>query len=573
MNCWSSSPTIKNCIFTENPAGGIIIDGGDPAIISCTFIDCDNPGLMVYSDAEPTVRDCVFALCGYSGYYSTYSGGTIINCLFYENDCAYGGGGLFLAQSNPDITNCTILDNSAGSGGGGIHCEPPASPVITNTIVRGNLPTEIHGGSPSVTYCNVLGGYAGVGNIDADPCFVDAANHDYRPDAGSPCIDAGDNTALPFGVTLDLAGNARFVDDPYTEDTGHGLPPIVDIGAYEYQADATGLRVLPNEGFASEGPNGGPFIPDSITYTVKSYGPSPVIFSASKSAPWLDIDTTGGPLDPGESVEVTVSINDLANDLDNGLHEDTIEFVNETTHDGDTTRPVTLDVGVPIPMIAFNLDEDPLWTVQGEWAFGQPTGQGGTQHGYPDPTSGATGENVLGVNLNGDYSTTPGGPWYVTTHPLDCSQLTQVSLHFQRWLNTDYQPFASATLELSADGADWIMLWENGSGEIAENAWFEQAYDIADLADGQPTVYIRWGYKVGTGAWSYSGWNIDDIEIWGVPPMPDCPADFDDDGDVDSADLLFLLGAWGTPNGDVDGDGDTDTADLLALLGAWGECP
>ena len=52
-----------------------------------------------------------------------------------------------------------------------------------------------------------------------------------------------------------------------------------------------------------------------------------------------------------------------------------------------------------------------------------------------------------------------------------------------------------------------------------------------------------------------------------------CPADFDGDGDVDTADLLFLLGAWGTPNGDVDGDGDTDTADLLALLAAWGECP
>ena len=51
------------------------------------------------------------------------------------------------------------------------------------------------------------------------------------------------------------------------------------------------------------------------------------------------------------------------------------------------------------------------------------------------------------------------------------------------------------------------------------------------------------------------------------------PADFADDDDVDAADLLFLLAAWGTPDGDVDGDGDTDTADLLALLGAWGECP
>jgi hypothetical protein len=64
---------------------------------------------------------------------------------------------------------------------------------------------------------------------------------------------------------------------------------------------------------------------------------------------------------------------------------------------------------------------------------------------------------------------------------------------------------------------------------------------------------------------------VDDVLIWGVDE--DCPADFDGDGDVDTADLLYLLGAWGTGDGDVDGDGDTDTADLLALLAAWGECP
>jgi len=59
----------------------------------------------------------------------------------------------------------------------------------------------------------------------------------------------------------------------------------------------------------------------------------------------------------------------------------------------------------------------------------------------------------------------------------------------------------------------------------------------------------------------------------GIPDECECPADFDGDGDVDTADLLFLLGAWGTPDGDVDGDGDTDTSDLLALLAAWGDCP
>jgi hypothetical protein len=54
---------------------------------------------------------------------------------------------------------------------------------------------------------------------------------------------------------------------------------------------------------------------------------------------------------------------------------------------------------------------------------------------------------------------------------------------------------------------------------------------------------------------------------------PACPGDLDDDGDVDTADLLHLIAYWGTGSGDIDGDGDTDTADLLALLAAWGDCP
>jgi hypothetical protein len=62
------------------------------------------------------------------------------------------------------------------------------------------------------------------------------------------------------------------------------------------------------------------------------------------------------------------------------------------------------------------------------------------------------------------------------------------------------------------------------------------------------------------------------IDLYLRNHLVDCPADFDGDGDVDTADLLYLLAAWGSPDGDVDGDGDTDTADLLALLAAWGPC-
>jgi hypothetical protein len=53
-----------------------------------------------------------------------------------------------------------------------------------------------------------------------------------------------------------------------------------------------------------------------------------------------------------------------------------------------------------------------------------------------------------------------------------------------------------------------------------------------------------------------------------------CPADLNDDGLVDAADLGILLGAWGTTgsSADLNADGAVNGADLSVILGAWGPC-
>jgi hypothetical protein len=53
----------------------------------------------------------------------------------------------------------------------------------------------------------------------------------------------------------------------------------------------------------------------------------------------------------------------------------------------------------------------------------------------------------------------------------------------------------------------------------------------------------------------------------------ECTAsDFDNNGEVNIADLLQLIAAWGNSTGveDLDNDGDVDVADLLILIGDWG---
>jgi len=90
------------------------------------------------------------------------------------------------------------------------------------------------------------------------------------------------------------------------------------------------------------------------------------------------------------------------------------------------------------------------------------------------------------------------GPHYLTAGPFDCSSYANVKLQFARWLNTDQADFVDATVEMSSDGTSWSTIWAyaNPEVELTDDAWSVVTYDIADRADHQPHVYIRWSYNV-----------------------------------------------------------------------------
>lgn len=195
----NSSPTLTNMVFSGNMAQG--------------------PGGAMYNkNSNPTLTNVVFsgnAANAGGGMENNTSHPTLINITFSGNSAVYGGGVSNIGNSNPTLTNCILWDNSAGIGGPQIYDDGT--------------------GATTVTYSDVQGDYLGTGNINADPLFVDAANGNLRLQANSPAIDAGNNAAVPTGVTTDLDGSPRFVDILSIPNTGSGTPPIVDMGAYEAQ--------------------------------------------------------------------------------------------------------------------------------------------------------------------------------------------------------------------------------------------------------------------------------------------------------------------------------------------------
>ncbi|MBU0718193.1 MAG: right-handed parallel beta-helix repeat-containing protein, partial [Planctomycetes bacterium] len=284
-----SSPTLTNCTFSGNSA-------------------TENGGGMYNYSSSPTVTNCAFsgnsANAGGAMHNYFYSSPTLTNCMFSGNSAADSGGGMY-NSSGPTVTNC-ILWNNTDSGGTDESAQIHGGPVdIDYSCVQGWLGglggVGNHGDEPLFVV-----GFAGTWTDDAtyDPetaqtTFVDASaswipnrltdlflNPDtsqyhqgiivanteteiivlgdcselgvsgatyqvnsYRLSAGSPCIDAGNNTAVPADkldldddgnttepIPFDLDGSPRFQDDLATVDTGNGAPPIVDMGAYEYQA-------------------------------------------------------------------------------------------------------------------------------------------------------------------------------------------------------------------------------------------------------------------------------------------------------------------------------------------------
>jgi hypothetical protein len=121
--------------------------------------------------------------------------------------------------------------------GGAIACSSPLSgTAVANSIFWGNSPDEISCDSDiSVTYSDIQGEttWYGTGNINADPKFVDDENGHLHLQQDSPCIDAGDNSALALPAT-DIHGDDRKINHPAVADTGNGTPPIVDMGVDEY---------------------------------------------------------------------------------------------------------------------------------------------------------------------------------------------------------------------------------------------------------------------------------------------------------------------------------------------------
>jgi len=157
----------------------------------------------------------------------------VFNCWVYGNT----GGNNCSALSGCNATNCTVYGN------GGVFLPNPwtvgggSQGYWKNCIVWNNLPSynnqQIY--QPvSVSYCIVMGGFPGTGNLSSDPLFVNPASGDFRLQANSPAKGSGDPSIVKADGSRSDIGASGDINDGF---------PITTPGSLEFNGTNTYVSV------------------------------------------------------------------------------------------------------------------------------------------------------------------------------------------------------------------------------------------------------------------------------------------------------------------------------------------
>lgn len=261
--------TIRGADGTGVHAAGVTVSGyGIVRLVDCDLRENRTTwqGAAIHSESYQTGATLEMSRCrvrfnhagGWAGGLRWHGRTALVeNCLFTGNTSGVAFAAMALERSAYGqplvrIRSTTIAGNTGASCPVHIGGFGQGSAEMVNCIIWGNE-TFSTGTCPSGIPCELIryntlqvpNALCAPGtNLASDPMFVDMLgpdgisgtdDDDLRLRPGSPCIDAGDSTALDGSEPLDLAGGFRFVDDPSTPNTGLGGTRVVDHGALEYQ--------------------------------------------------------------------------------------------------------------------------------------------------------------------------------------------------------------------------------------------------------------------------------------------------------------------------------------------------
>jgi hypothetical protein len=253
--CCGGSPTIVNNTISTNHAlngGGIFCSQSSPTIarnlINWNTETQYGGGIYLDSATSAVVRNNTITRNGAAaggGIYCYNSAGRFSsNTITYNSTNYYNGGGIYCynyeSSAVPQIVNNTVAYNTSPGSGGGIICDS-CSPILINNVVASNSSGQVvkYGSSDPAIHTNCIYGelpYSGWYPNPTQDILDDPLLGGVHIQAGSPCLNVGDNSVVQSGDT-DIDGQPRKqpIENPNA---------VVDIGADEW-CEADGGVITP----------------------------------------------------------------------------------------------------------------------------------------------------------------------------------------------------------------------------------------------------------------------------------------------------------------------------------------
>jgi len=378
----NGSPTIRNCLIVGNAS---VFYGG---------------GIYSSSRTAPTITNCTisanWAQWWGGGLYNDWDGELIVTrCAVTGNGVEFRGGGLYCHTDGLlDVANCIVSGNMASEAsfgqGGAVYCTAARVNLLHCTLVgnraatgrsiacdsldhggRGEIRVDnsilwdgvgsIHNGDNSlleIVYSDIEGGWPGVGNIAAEPRFVQMGywdngatakdpdddiwfEGDYHLQWNSPCIDKGDPRWVPEANATDLDGRPRLSG------------AAVDMGAYEMGNDPPVVEVGPwLTGFTLDGKTGdltldasGSYDPEGQTLSYRWYLDGSLVSRSARFTMELPLGSHVFELVVSDSVGVSTSLEVVGQILK--PIETMMNVLPATIVHRGTTEPLTASILLP----------------------------------------------------------------------------------------------------------------------------------------------------------------------------------------------------------------------------------
>ncbi len=223
-----------------------------------------------------------------------------------------------------------------------------------------------------------------------------------------------------------------------------------------------------------------------------------------------------------------------------GIRIDETNAVAESDEGNNHSRGEDFDSAIAFWMselYSANMSVDPGWFLGLGWAHGTPAELEG------DPSSGFTGSDVIGFNLQGRYPSAMGSTSWAQTPAISTEYAHSITLSFRRWLGVERAPYDNALIQASTNGSTWTTIWSNPTANIVDDRWVTQTIPLPPDFAEQPAIYIRFGMGSTDAVDEFAGWNIDDVVVRGVQqqsPIPGTP-DLVSDTGVSADDNLVNL--------------------------------